>query len=72
MQMVFSTVYSNILILWLSAAKCEPHKSSVSEDIDALLEELLEDDYDSSPQSKVGLCLYVCKIFVTEVLRESF
>ncbi|XP_007572965.1 cilia- and flagella-associated protein 418 [Poecilia formosa] len=35
-----------------SAAKCEPHKSSVSEDIDALLEELLEDDYDSSPQSK--------------------
>uniref|UniRef100_A0A096MBZ7 Cilia- and flagella-associated protein 418 n=1 Tax=Poecilia formosa TaxID=48698 RepID=A0A096MBZ7_POEFO len=34
----------------------KPHKSSVSEDIDALLEELLEDDYDSSPQSKVGLC----------------
>ncbi|MED6280222.1 hypothetical protein CHARACLAT_008510 [Characodon lateralis] len=35
-----------------SASKHEEPKSSVSEDIDALLEELLEDDYSSSPQSK--------------------
>ncbi|XP_038148337.1 protein C8orf37 homolog [Cyprinodon tularosa] len=35
-----------------SAATCEEPKSSISEDIDALLEELLEDDYSSSPPSK--------------------
>ncbi|MEQ2164068.1 hypothetical protein GOODEAATRI_002752 [Goodea atripinnis] len=36
-----------------SASKHEEPKTSVSEDIDALLEELLEDDYSSSPQSKL-------------------
>ncbi|KAM4567789.1 cilia- and flagella-associated protein 418 [Fundulus diaphanus] len=35
-----------------SAGKQEEPKRSVSEDIDALLEELLEDDYSSSSQSK--------------------
>ncbi|XP_041845210.1 protein C8orf37 homolog [Melanotaenia boesemani] len=35
-----------------SATKPEQPISSISEDIDALLEELLEDDYSDSPQSK--------------------
>ncbi|XP_015225672.1 PREDICTED: protein C8orf37 homolog [Cyprinodon variegatus] len=49
-----------------SAATCEEPKSSISEDIDALLEELLEDDYSSSPPSKKRTFYNImcCPVFI--------